>query len=69
MQCLQLIINSAWTLLTGWHLPGLGFTPAMFLCFLIVFKLVIDFVISIFNGSVSAIPSRVNYSNKHKSEG
>ena len=52
MQCLQLIVNSAWRLLTGWQLPGLGFTPAQFLCFIIIFKLVLNFIISLFNSNV-----------------
>lgn len=61
MQLSALIINSMWALFTRWKLPGLGFTPAMLVCFLIVFRLVISFVSNLFSGTVSAIPSQYNY--------
>lgn len=60
MQLLQLIVNSMWTLFTKWKLPGLGFTPAQFVAFLLVFPLVLDFVSSILGGVTSTLPAHIN---------
>lgn len=47
MTFFQLIIDSVWKIATGWRLPGLNFTFARFLWFLLVFSLVIYTVNSI----------------------
>lgn len=52
MTFLELIINSMWRLFTGWKFPGLGFTPAQFFAFLLIFPLVIHFVYSLLSGYV-----------------
>lgn len=44
---IRCIIDSMWTLATGWYLPGLGFTPAAWILFLILFGIVLRTVISI----------------------
>lgn len=67
MQLLQLIVNSMWTLFTTWKLPGLGFTPAQFVAFLLVFPLVLDFVSSILGGVTSTLPSHINVSRRASS--
>lgn len=64
MQFLQLIVNSMWALFTRWKLPGLGFTPAQFVAFLLVFPLVLDFVSSILGGVTSTLPSHINASRR-----
>lgn len=53
MACFELIISSMWRLLTGWQLPGLGFTPAQFFAFIMIFSLVLSFVYSILSGDVN----------------
>lgn len=52
MTFLELIINSMWRLFTGWKFPGLGFTPAQFFAFLLIFPLIIQFVYALFSGYV-----------------
>lgn len=60
MQLFQLIVNSMWTLFTSWKLPGLGFTPAQFVAFLLVFPLVLDFVSQILAGASSSFVTHEN---------
>lgn len=60
MQFFQLIVNSMWKLFTTWKLPGLGFTPAQFVCFLVLFPIVLRFVSDIISGGVSGFVAREN---------
>lgn len=53
MTFMELIVSSLWKLMTGWHLPGLGFTPAQFFAFVMLFPLIVSFVYSILSGSVN----------------
>lgn len=54
MTFFELIVSSMWKLMTGWHLPGLGFTPAQFFGFVLLFPLVVSFVYSILSGTVNS---------------
>lgn len=53
MTFFELIVSSMWKLMTGWQLPGLGFTPAQFFAFVLLFPLVVSFVYSILSGAVN----------------
>lgn len=50
LQLFQTILNGAWLLFTGWHVPGTNLTPAAFFFFCLAAALSIRFIKHLMSG-------------------
>lgn len=59
------IIDNMWTLVTGWHLPGFDFTPAMLGFFVLLFPVIIWFISNL----LSMTPPAIGYWSRESRRG